>query len=52
METMEDKLVGSYFFELLGTKEVGRGLRKLLDLSTKRAGLGVPKSMVTGRQVP
>ena len=40
------------FWALLGTKEVGRGLSKLLDLRTKRAGLGVPNPMATGRRVP
>ena len=29
--------------------EVSRGLRKILDLSTKRAGLGVPNPMAMGR---
>ena len=52
MGTVEDTHVGSFVLALLSTKEVGRGLRKLLALSTKRAGLGVPNPMATGRRVP
>ena len=47
--TVKDTHVGSFVLALLGTKEVGRGLRKLPTLSTKRAGLGVPHPMATGR---
>ena len=49
MGTVEDNHVGSFVLALLSTKEVGKGLRKLLTLSTKRAGLGVPHPMATGR---
>ena len=51
MGTVEDTHVGSFVLALLGTKEVGRGLRKLLALSTKCAGLGVPHPMATGRRL-
>ena len=52
MGTVEDTLVGSFFSALPGRKEVGIVVRKLLALSAKRAGLGVPNPMVTGRLVP
>ena len=39
---MEEALVGSLFIELIGEKEVGRVLSKLLDMNTNRAEVGVP----------
>ena len=52
MGTVKDTHVGSFVLPFLSTKEVVRGLRKLLALSTKLTGLGVPNPMATGRQVP
>ena len=42
MGPVEEALLGSLFLELKGETTVNKGLKKLLVLSTKRIGLGVP----------